>query len=304
MQLGYEGSLFILAFDHRGSFKKLLGVKGEASPDQTEQLVDAKRLVWEGVQIAVREGLPSAAAGVLVDEEMGAGVAEEAKAAGLLLAMPVEKSGQDIFDFEYGEEFGTHIERFDPSFSKVLVRWNPDDPEQVRELQGERLARLTEWLHARQRKFLFELLVPATPAQVALVSGDAEAYDTEVRPYLTLAAIAEIQAAGVEPDIWKIEGLDRRRDCQLLAELIRRDGREGVKAVVLGRGSGDARLDHWLEMGAPVDGYIGFAIGRSIWSPGLAGVANSSMSREQAAADIAKRYRRFVDVYTRAAEST
>ncbi len=122
-------------------------------------------------------------------------------------------------------------------------------------------------------------------------------YDSEIRPYLTLAAIRQILDAGVEPDIWKIEGLDRRRSCELLSGLIRSDGRDDVIAVVLGRGADDAKVDHWLQTGAGVPGYAGFAIGRSIWWAGVEGFKDGTMTRDEAVASIAGNYRRFIDVY-------
>ena len=233
-----------------------------------------RRLIFEGMQQALADGAPADKVGVLVDEEAGADVARDAKAAGIRLAMPVEASGNPVFDFEYGEDFGAHIEAFDPDFSKVLVRWNPDDDPADKATQGERLARLGEWLHANDRKYLFELLVPASDKQMELVGGDAAAYDTEARPYLTLQAMDEIQAAGIEPDIWKIEGLDRAASCSLLSGIARRDGRDGVVAVVLGRGADDAAVDHWLREGAGVDGYAGFAIGRSIFRAAVEGMSD------------------------------
>ncbi|MEA1903612.1 MAG: DUF2090 domain-containing protein [Actinomycetota bacterium] len=297
MTLGYQGRLYILAFDHRGSFKKMFGVGEDATPDQMARLQDAKRLVWDGVRHALDNGAPQESVGVLVDEEMGSEVAREAKALGVSLAMPVEASGKPVFDFEYGDEFGQHIEAFDPEFSKVLVRWNPADSAADKAVQGERLKKLGDWLHANDRKYLFELLVPASPDQAALVGGSGEAYDTELRPHLTLGAIQEILDAGVEPDIWKIEGLDRPRSCELLADLIKRDGRDGVVAVVLGRGADDAKVDHWLRTGAPVQGYTGFAIGRSIWSAEVAAWNEGSTDRDTAAAAIGSNFKRFIDVY-------
>lgn len=297
MTLGYDGQLYILAFDHRGSFKKMFGVGEDATSEQMEQLKSAKQLVWEGVQIALAAGAPADKVGVLVDEEMGAAVAEEAKAQGVTLAMPVEASGQKVFDFEYGEAFGEHIDAFDPGFSKVLVRWNPDDDSDIKQLQGERLKRLGDWLHDNGRKYLFELLVPASDRQLELVGGDGEAYDTEVRPFATLAAISEIQAAGVEPDIWKIEGLDRQRSCELLADLTRSGGRDNVVSVVLGRGADDAKVEHWLRQGAPVAGYAGFAIGRSIWRAQVDAWREGSMERDAAAAAIAANFQKFIAVY-------
>ena len=300
MALGYDGTFYILAFDHRGSFRKMLGITGAPTEEDLAKVRDAKRLIFEGMQQALADGAPADKVGVLVDEEAGADVARDAKAAGIKLAMPVEASGQPVFDFEYGDDFGAHIEAFDPDFSKVLVRWNPDDDPADKSLQGVRLARLGEWLHANDRKYLFELLVPASDKQMELAGGDAKAYDTEIRPYVTLQAIEEIQAAGIEPDIWKIEGLDRAKSCELLSGLVRREGRDGVVAVVLGRGADDAAVDHWLRQGAGVDGYAGFAIGRSIFRAGVEGIRDGTMQRSAAIADVAANYRRFVDVYEQA----
>jgi myo-inositol catabolism protein IolC len=298
MALGYDGRLYILAFDHRGSFqKKMFGITGDPDPEETEMISDAKRVIFEGFRSAVDGGAPKDAAGVLVDEQFGGDVPVEAKKEGFLLAMPVEKSGQNEFDFEYGEDFGNHIEEFDPDFSKVLVRYNSEGDPGMNSRQAERLKRLSDWLHDNDRKFLFELLVPAEEAQLESVGGDSDRFDKELRPKLMLSAIKELQAAGIEPDIWKIEGLDRREDCDAIAELVRSGGRDGVACVVLGRGADDNAVDHWLRQGAGVPGYVGFAIGRTIWWDVLKGYLDQSLSREDATAQIASKYRRFIDVY-------
>ena len=105
--------------------------------------------------------------GVLVDEQFGSTVPEEARAQGLRLAMPAERSGQHMFDFQYGDEFGEHIESFDPDFTKVLVRYNPDGDAADNREQLTKLKRLSDWLRAHERKFLFELLVPAEDCPAA-----------------------------------------------------------------------------------------------------------------------------------------
>src|SRR3954462_13712655 len=300
MTLGYNGKLYILAFDHRGSFqKKMFGIEGDPTPEQTETIADAKHLIFEGLLKATEEGVDPHATGCLVDEQFGAPkrVPEQAKENGLLLAMPVEKSGQNEFDFEYGDDFGAHIEQFDPAFSKVLVRYNPDGEAEMNERQLERLKRLADWLHDNGRKFLFELLVPAEDAQLEQVGGDSDRYDTELRPELMRRAIADIQDAGIEVDIWKIEGVDERSDCEMLAEQTRTGGRDGVVCVLLGRGASDDKVDHWLRQAAPVDGFIGFAIGRSIWGDALTGYIDGSLERDAAVKQVAENYLRFVKVY-------
>jgi myo-inositol catabolism protein IolC len=302
MGLGYNGKLYILAFDHRGSFTKPFGIEGDPTPEDTRRFADGKHLIFEGLEEALRRGADEADSGALVDEQYGgpSHVPEEAKARGVKLAMPVEKSGQKEFDFDYGEDFGAHIERYDPDFSKVLVRHNPDGDAEMNERQTGRLRRLSDWLHERDRKFLFELLVPAEEEQLASVGGDSERYDTELRPELMRRTIADLQEAGVEADIWKIEGVDERADCERLAAQARSGGRDEVVCVVLGRGADDDRVDHWLRQGAPVEGYVGFAIGRSIWDPPLRGFVDGSLSRDDAVAQVAANYLRFVDVYASA----
>jgi 5-dehydro-2-deoxygluconokinase len=250
---------------------------------------------------AAEKGLDEEASGVLVDEQFGGDIPAQAKEKGFKLAMPVEKSGQDEFDFQYGDDFGAHIEKFDPDFSKVLVRYNPDGDAEMNKRQLERLKRLADWLHSGDRKFLFELLVPAEESQLEQVGGDSERYDTELRPELMRRAIEDCQNFGIEVDIWKIEGVDEQSDCEMLAEQTRRgEGREGVVCVVLGRGASDDKVDQWLRAGAPVEGYVGFAIGRSIWWDALKGFLDDSMSREDAAQQIADKYLRFVRVYQEA----
>jgi myo-inositol catabolism protein IolC len=301
MTLGYDQKLFILAFDHRGSFqKKFFGIDGDPDPEQTAMIADAKHLIFEGMQQAVGAGAEASVTGVLVDEQFGSTVPEEAREQGLKLAMPVERSGQNMFDFQYGDAFGEHIERFNPDFTKVLVRYNPDGDAQGNDEQLVKLKRLADWLHARERKFLFELLVPAEPAQLQTVGGDTERYDSELRPELMRRTIAEIQDAGIEVDVWKIEGVDERTDCEMLVAQARSGGRDGVVCVVLGRGADDAKVDHWLSQAAPVDGFVGFAIGRSIWWGPLKAYVDGKIERAAGAQQIAENYLRFVKVYERA----
>jgi myo-inositol catabolism protein IolC len=304
MPAGYTGKLYILAFDHRGSFqKKMFGIKGDPNPEETETIIDAKRVIYEGFLKALDKGAPRDAAGILVDEQFGADVAREAKKEQLIFAMPVEKSGQDEFDFQYANDFGRHIEDFDPEFSKVLVRYNPEGDGEMNARQAARLKMLGDWLRDNDRLFLFELLVPGEPAQLESVDGDTDRFDKELRPKLMLETIRELHGAGVEPDIWKIEGIDQREDCERIAELVRSDGRDNVACVVLGRGADDAAVDHWLKMGAGVPGYVGFAIGRTIWWDALKGYLDESMSRDEATEQIASNYKRFIDVYGGAASS-
>jgi myo-inositol catabolism protein IolC len=303
---GYQKPLYILPFDHRGSFETgMFGWKGALTPDQTAQIAAAKQVIYDGFQQAVANGVPKEKAGILVDEQFGAAILRDAAMKGYTFACPAEKSGQEEFDFEYGEQFAEHIEAIHPTFCKVLVRYNPEGDPDLNLRQADRLKRLSDYLHNANRSlFMFELLVPAEKAQLEKVRGDTKAYDRDIRPGLMVRAIQELQNAGVEPDVWKIEGLDRRGDCEKMVETVKAGGRSTVNCIILGRGADDAQVLEWLTTAATVPGYIGFAVGRTdFWQP-LVDFRDKKISRETAVDEMAQRYREFIDAFENARAQT
>ena len=298
MTLGYTKPLYLLAFDHRGSFERdLFGASPPISDNVRAAVADAKEVIYEAFQEATARGVPHDAAGILVDEQYGATVARKARSADYVLAMPVEKSGQAEFDFEYGAEFACHIDGFDPTFAKVLVRYNPDGDQELNRRQTERLARLSAGLHERDRLFLFELLVPATPGQLQQVGGDQRRYDREIRPRLVIRIVHAMQAAGVEPDIWKIEGLDSAPACAEVVAAARRGGRDNVSCNVLGRGADQAQVIEWLRIAASVPGFDGFAVGRTLWEQPLRDLIAGTIGRSEAVDQIAAHYLKTVTAF-------
>jgi myo-inositol catabolism protein IolC len=304
MTLGYNQPLYILPFDHRGSFQTgMFGWKGTLTAEQTAQIATTKEVIYDGLKAAVAGGVAKDRAGILVDEQFGAAILRDAAKSGYITAAPAEKSGQDEFDFEYGEDFAQHIEAFNPTFCKVLVRYNPEGDKGLNQRQGDRLRRLSEYLHRTNRKYMFELLVPATPDQLQQVGGDRKRYDLERRPALMVRAIRDLQEAGVEPDLWKIEGLDRREDCVQVADTARRDGRGDVGCIILGRGEDQTHVRTWLTTAAGVPGFVGFAVGRTtFWDP-LIAWREQKISRDAAVTEIARRYREWVGVFEKARAS-
>lgn len=293
---GYDRPLYLLPFDHRASFEKeLLGLGPELTEEQADSIRDYKQVIFEGFLLALEAGVPRHDAGILVDEEFGAEIARRSRAEGITLAMPAEKSGQEVFELQYGDDFAAHIVQFEPTFCKVLVRYNPEGDADLNRRQAARLATLSGWLSDKPYRFLFELLVPATEAQMGQAGGDRDAYDEAQRPRLMLRAMAELQAAGVDPDVWKVEGLERREDCAAVVGQARQGGRESVGVIVLGRGETEAHVERWLAVAAQVPGYIGFAVGRTAWWEPLVRLRDGKISRDTAAGDIASAFRRFVD---------
>jgi 5-dehydro-2-deoxygluconokinase len=299
MPRGYDRPFYIQPFDHRGSFQnKMFGWKGTLSEAQTAEIAAAKRVIYDGFKAAVAGGVPKEKSGILVDEQFGAAILRDAKADGFTTCAPAEKSGQEEFDFQYGEDFARHIEAFGPTFCKVLERYNVEGDKALNKEQAARLKRLSDYLAGKgQSRFMFELLVPAEAAQLDKLKGDKKAYELELRPQLMVRAIQELQDAGVEPDLWKIEGLDRREDCEKMVAAARRGGRDKVGCIILGGGEDDEKVHEWLATAASVPGFIGFAVGRTVfWQP-LVDWRAKKITREQAVDQMAKRYREFVDIF-------
>ena len=296
---GYLEDLYILAFDHRGTITKgLLGVEGrEPTEEEAKKVSELKQIIFDGFLKANESGITGGEPAILVDETFGLEIQQKAKEMNIKFAAPVEKSGQKVFDFEYGNQYGEKINEVGADFVKILVRWNPDDDEGTREIQGNRVKELSDWLSKNDKKFLLEFLVPATEEQLASVENDQARYDSEIRPKLAVKVVQEMRERGADPDIWKIEGLETVEDCEKVAAAIKTGDRENVMAVVLGRGASDEKVNEWLRAGSSVDGYRGFAIGRSIFWNALKGYHEGEKTKDEAVEEIAESYLGFLSVY-------
>jgi 5-dehydro-2-deoxygluconokinase len=297
--LGYSRPLYVLPFDHRHSFElKMFGLNEPLSAEETAEISAAKEVIYDGFRAAIEGGVPKQSAGILVDEQFGAEILRDATVRGYITAYPVEKSGHAELELEFGDHLAEHIESFRPTFCKVLVRYNPEGDPTLNERQATLLRRLSSYLRTRSAsRFMFELLVPPSASQLERLAGNEQMYDATVRPVLMVSAIHELQERGVEPDVWKVEGLDRREDCERIVAAARRDGRDEVGCIVLGRGESEEKVCTWLAVASTVPGFIGFAVGRTtFWIP-LREYRAGHMSREDAVLAIAVRYRKFVDLF-------
>jgi len=298
MTLGYDRPLYFLPFDHRASMqRKMFGWESPLNAAQSAEMAGAKRVIYDGLLAAVAGGAPRRYAAILVDEQFGAPILRDAARQGYTTACPVEKSGQKQLDFEYGDEFARHIEDIDPTFCKVLLRYNPEGDTSLNRHQAARLKQLSDYLRAGGRLFLIELHVDAEPAQLLRCNGDQHAFERDLRPTLIVQSIHEIQDAGVQPDVWKVEGLDRREDAMNVVAAARRDGRDRVGCIILGGGADDQRVREWLTTAASVPGFIGFAVGRTTFWDALVEWRANRITREAAVAAIAQRYREWADVF-------
>ncbi len=286
----HDDPLLILAMDHRGSFgKTLFDVVDDAPTDaQRERMVRAKGIIYRGLLDAAPK-LVHGRPGVLVDEQYGQAVIDAAEHDPVVLAVPVEASGHDWFQLQWGQAWLEHVRALSPAYAKVLVRDNPSFDAGERHAQLAQLATVSAGLHSVGIPLLYELLVPATDEQSAEVGGDTDRYDSEIRPGLVVDVIAQNQAAGVEPALWKIEGLETVEAARAVAAQARAGGRD-TDLIVLGRDAPAARLHHWLDVAREVDAFVGFAIGRSIWEDTVRDWVAGAEDDDSAAARIAATY--------------
>jgi myo-inositol catabolism protein IolC len=292
----HDDPLFILAMDHRESFGRTLFSVKDDNPDQNQlaAMRAAKKLIYDGLAAAA-SSLTSGRAGVLVDEQYGQAVIDEARDH-VVLAVPVEASGHEWFTLQWGDEWLDHVQRIRPDYAKVLVRDNPDFDSTARSEQLDDLAEVTAELGKIGVPLIYELLVPATEAQLAQAGGNNDTYDRDIRPDLVTQVIADNQQYGVTPTLWKVEGLETVEAARQVAAQARA-GDNPADLIVLGRDAPAERLDHWLRVACQVPEFTGFAIGRSIWEDVIRDYEASDHGAEatdKARGEVASRYLGFV----------
>lgn len=297
---GYNKPLYILPFDHRSSFTKgLFGIENRVPTEEEKKKVrDLKKVIYEAFRKALFMGVESVGAAILVDEEYGSEILIDAHKKGYTTILTTEKSGQEIFDFEYGDKFREHLLEFKPTFAKALLRYNPEEKEKNL-IQLEHLKLLSDFCDESDIKLLIEPLVPPSGRDLQSVGGEKKMFDREIRPELMVQMIKEFQDAGVEPDIWKMEGLSEKIEYQHVVHQARAgEGRENVGVIILGRGESREMVIEWIKAGRDVSGVVGFAVGRTIfWDP-LVKLADKEISREEAIEKIANNYLYFYKLFT------
>ncbi|HUD44992.1 MAG TPA: PfkB family carbohydrate kinase [Patescibacteria group bacterium] len=293
-----NSNLYILAFDHRNTFAEHLFNVGfnDLSSEQKELIKDFKNVIYDGFKQAISFGIPKNEAGLLVDEEFGDAVLQDGIKDGYVTILTLEKSGEKKLEFEYGDQFTQHIQKYKPKFVKILAHYNPDDPEDFKQQQITKMREVSKYAHENGYKFLLEVLVEGTEKQLLSVENSIDRFDGELRPELTIRLMKELQAAGVEPDIWKLEGMDAEDAYAKCVHQARMDGRN-AGIVVLGRGENSEKVEQWLRVGAKVDGVIGFAVGRTIFWDAIVSYYKKTFSREETVKKIAENYLHYYQVF-------
>ncbi|MGH9135623.1 MAG: 2-deoxy-5-keto-D-gluconate 6-phosphate aldolase domain-containing protein [Acidimicrobiales bacterium] len=294
--------LFLLAIDHRRSFERLFGIDGPVDAAAHARLAAAKVATVEALATVVAERPELDGAGVLLDDDYGTAAIESARRARLVVAVAFERSGQAVLEFEH-EDWEARLAALTgrpgvrAGLAKLLVRHRADGDAAARTVQLERLRRFSDACAAAGLEFMLELLTPFDDAELA--GHDVEELENVVRPRLITDAIAEIQAAGVEAAVWKVEGVSDPAGCAAIVAAAQAGGRDNIGVVVLGAGAEPETVAGWLRAAA-AGGYRGFAVGRSIWADPLRALDAGDTDAATAKRQIAASYLDMVETFAHA----
>jgi myo-inositol catabolism protein IolC len=286
--------LYILPFDHRSAFaEKILKKTGQLSPKEKKEISSLKDIIFRAFLKVYKNYPEKENLAILVDEEYGEKIISQAKKKNISLIIPQEKSGQKVFQFEYGERFKKHLLKYSPSYAKVLLRYNPANRNNNK-AQRNRLKTFINFCRSSRIKTLIEVLVPATDKQLEKAKT-RENYDLNYRPDLTKIALAELIKDNIDPDIWKIEGMERKNDWKKIVDIV--DDNAESKIVVLGRGKNKKEVLNWLDTAKSQPETIGFAIGRTIFLNPLLEYKNKKINKARAIQKIADNYKFFINYW-------
>ena len=283
MPRGYDRPLYILPLDYA------------LQDAQTADKTIAGKVIYDGLQMALAAGAPPENAGIIFETTLDATILRDAVTRGLVTTLALHRSRQEEFSFE--KHFERSLPSFHPTFYKATVRYNPTGDRAANQKRAVELSRLSALLAAQGRgRLMLELLVPPVPGQLEELSGNKAAYDLALRPHLMIEAVRELQDAGVDPDVWVVDGMERREDYESLVMMARAGARNQVTCVINGGSESHHHVRASLEAASEVPGIIGFALGQADFSDPLMAWRMHKATRDQAVAVIAARYLEFVDL--------
>ena len=290
--------LFVLPCDHRDILRALWNThKPSGFVDGDQWVTYAKHVVLDGLLLAIQDGVKKSEVALLMDEELGAAVLERAKDHHVLRFVPTDDGTVGDYVLQYGAEFPTHIEAVGPDFVQTLINYNPDSEGAA--AQASRVQPLFAWLKDNPRPFMLELQVLPTDGQIA-AAGSRDGWIREKRPELIIKAIRELKTQGARPRVWKLEPMPDASWYKLAIDAIRAQDCGDAVAVVLGGGATTEAVDNSLRNCAAVDGFVGFAVGRSVWAEGVEKMATGDWDGPAAARSIGDKFRHFADVFNHA----
>lgn len=271
--------LFLLPFDHRNFFQDFLKFGKTVNKKEKEKIKEIKKIIYEGFILATKKSKYKNYMGILIDEKYGSDIIKSAKNKKIILSVSVERSGQEFFDFEYGNKFKEHILKVKPTMSKILIKY---DARKSNRNQLKKIKIFTDFCKNKKIDFLLELLTPKCKNKVDL----------------TRRAVSEILQYGIYPSIWKIEGYEKKSDWQKIVKAIL-NLQKNPKIIMLGRGESEKLVEKWISASSDIKQIIGFAIGRTIFLKSISDFCKNKITKDRAIINISEKYLHFINLWTK-----
>jgi myo-inositol catabolism protein IolC len=285
--------MYMLAFDHRKVLRDLY------PSAQTADLQLAKVVVLDTLDALSDLVIDAFPLSFLVDEEYGAEAARLARERGHYVAMPIEASRTKALELQFPDDYQSRFEKLNPHCVKALVFHNPADDAARKAQQLGLLLDIGVFAQEQERDYLLEVLINPSPEQLAECGGDHNIFREKLFPQLLIHSIAEMQDFGIDPHIWKIEGLETLEDTKAVAAQAVSGGRDDVRCVVLGSGESPAKVASWLKNASAVPQFSGFAIGRTVWHQPLVDLFSGEISRAEAVTQMALTFTNLIKGFNR-----
>ena len=285
--------MYMLAFDHRQVLRDLYPAAS------TDDLHGAKLAVLDSLELLAGSVSDKKSLAFLVDEEYGAAAAKSARERGFYVAMPIEASRTKILQLQYPDDYRERFERLDPQCVKALAFHNPADDTERKNVQLSLLRQINDFARDQGRDFLLEVLIMPTPEQLEQSGGDTSGFRDALFPELMVESISEMQDAGIEPDVWKIEGLETVEGTTSVGAQATSGGRDAVRCIVLGSGETQEKVTGWLANASVVPTFSGLAVGRTVWREPIADMLAGRVTREVALRAMAHSFAALIDAFGR-----
>jgi 5-dehydro-2-deoxygluconokinase len=278
-------ALAVLAFDHRAQFEELAARHGAPA----ERIGRFKQLVMHAAErgyAAMREQAPGTrlpAAGVIVDGLYGSDVLAHVTGSGWWIGRPVERPGSRPLVFEDGINVGLALRSW-PTEQVVqcLLAHHPDDTAALQQQQLAQVRALAQACHATGHELLLELIPPRD------LGADASS---------VARGMAQVYAAGVRPDWWKLAAPDDARGWQAISAVIQQHDPHCRGVLLLGLEASEERLRQGFEVAAEQRLCKGFAVGRSIFADAAAAWFAGTLDDAGVIDDVATRYQRLIKLW-------
>jgi 5-dehydro-2-deoxygluconokinase len=264
------------AIDHRKQLEDMADKLGASR----EKIAPFKRLAIKAIGV-VSGGKPGF--GTLLDETYGREAMFDAAKLGLWIGRPLELPGSRPLRFEFTQDVGARLVEWPVTHTiKCLAFYHPDDPQELKDEQAQKLRTLYEAATKVGRELLIEI--------IASKNGPMDK--------TTIArAMTELYALGIKPDWWKLEPQGDEAAWDEIGKVIDKNDPHCRGIVLLGLEAPEEELAKGFKAVAHKKHVKGFAVGRTIFNEAAQNWLKGAITDEAAVNMMADKFQSLVTLW-------